>query len=94
MPRSGPRLPAKRRRIADLLINKKPHWPADPGWIHEIEHDGFRILAELDSGRVRLITRKGFDLAQRFPRREGDCLASRSSSRDNTMPALLLTPVV
>lgn len=41
--------------------------PADPGWIHEIKHDGFRILAELDSGRVRLITRKGFDLAPRFP---------------------------
>src|SRR5271167_2760370 len=41
--------------------------PAGPGWIHEIKHDGFRILAELDGGRVRLITRKGYDFAQRFP---------------------------
>ncbi len=41
--------------------------PAGPGWIHEIKHDGFRILAELDAGGVKLITRKGFDLAQRFP---------------------------
>ncbi len=46
-------------------LAKEP--PAGPGWIHEIKHDGFCILAELDAGRVRLITRKGFDLAQRFP---------------------------
>jgi bifunctional non-homologous end joining protein LigD len=41
--------------------------PAGPGWIHEIKHDGFRIIAELDAGGVKLITRKGFDLASRFP---------------------------
>ena len=41
--------------------------PAGPGWIHEIKHDGFRILAELNAGGVKLITRKGFDLAERFP---------------------------
>ncbi len=46
-------------------LAKEP--PAGPGRIHEIKHDGFRILAELDAGRVRLITRKGFDLAHRFP---------------------------
>jgi bifunctional non-homologous end joining protein LigD len=28
---------------------------------------GFRILAELSAGRVKLMTRKGFALAQRFP---------------------------
>src|SRR5271166_6425202 len=41
--------------------------PAGPGWIHEIKHDGFRIMAELNAGGVKLITRKGFDLASRFP---------------------------
>lgn len=35
--------------------------------MHEIKHDGFRIIAELDAGRVRLITRNGFGLAERFP---------------------------
>jgi bifunctional non-homologous end joining protein LigD len=38
-----------------------------PGWIHEIKHDGFRILARRDSAGVRLITRNGNDLATRFP---------------------------
>jgi bifunctional non-homologous end joining protein LigD len=43
---------------------KKP--PAGPGWIHEIKHDGFRIIAVRDGARVRLLTRKGVDLARRF----------------------------
>jgi ATP-dependent DNA ligase len=41
--------------------------PTGPGWIHEIKHDGFRILARKDGARVRLITRNGYDLAHRFP---------------------------
>jgi ATP-dependent DNA ligase len=35
--------------------------PAAPGWIHEIKHDGFRILAGRDRERVRLFTRHGTD---------------------------------
>ena len=42
------------------------HPPAGSGWLHEIKHDGFRIIAHRDAGGVRLITRKGFDLADRF----------------------------
>ena len=41
--------------------------PAGPGWIHEIKHDGFRIIARRDASGVRLITRNGYDLAARFP---------------------------
>ncbi len=38
-----------------------------PGWIHEIKHDGFRILARRDGAGVRLITRAGNDFSSRFP---------------------------
>jgi ATP-dependent DNA ligase len=31
------------------------------GWLHEIKHDGFRILAWRDAKGVRLITRNGRD---------------------------------
>jgi ATP-dependent DNA ligase len=31
--------------------------PSGPGWIHEIKHDGFRILARRGLAGVRLITR-------------------------------------
>ena len=41
--------------------------PAGPGWIDEIKHDGFRILAHRRGRSVRLITRNGHDLADRFP---------------------------
>jgi bifunctional non-homologous end joining protein LigD len=37
------------------------------GWLHEIKHDGFRILARRDSAGVRLITRAGNDFSSRFP---------------------------
>jgi bifunctional non-homologous end joining protein LigD len=41
--------------------------PAGLGWIHEIKHDGFRILAHRQRRAVRLLTRNGHDLADRFP---------------------------
>jgi ATP-dependent DNA ligase len=41
--------------------------PVGPGWIHEIKHDGFRIIARRDATGVRLITRNGYNLAARFP---------------------------
>ena len=41
--------------------------PAGPGWIHEIKHDGYRIIARRDQGGVRLITRKGHNFTARFP---------------------------
>jgi bifunctional non-homologous end joining protein LigD len=37
------------------------------GWLHEIKHDGFRILARRDAEGVRLITRAGNDFSSRFP---------------------------
>jgi bifunctional non-homologous end joining protein LigD len=37
------------------------------GWIHEIKHDGFRILARRDANGVRLFTRNGYNFVDRFP---------------------------
>jgi bifunctional non-homologous end joining protein LigD len=42
--------------------------PAGPGWIHEIKHDGFRIIARRDAKGVRLFTRNGYDFTARFPK--------------------------
>ena len=42
--------------------------PAGPGWIHEIKHDGFRILARRDKGRIRMFTRNGYDFSAPFPK--------------------------
>jgi len=36
-------------------------------WLHEIKHDGFRIMARRDSAGVRLFSRNGNDFTARFP---------------------------
>src|SRR4029077_17174417 len=41
--------------------------PSGPGWLHEIKHDGFRIMARRDGAGIRLITRHGNDFTSRFP---------------------------
>jgi bifunctional non-homologous end joining protein LigD len=41
--------------------------PSGLGWLHEIKHDGFRILARRDPAGVRLFTRHGNDFTARFP---------------------------
>ena len=40
---------------------------AGPEWLHEIKHDGYRMLALHDGERARLISRRGLDWAWRFP---------------------------
>ena len=44
---------------------KRP--PCGAGWIHEIKHDGFRLLARRDGDGARLLSRNGNDLSRRFP---------------------------
>jgi bifunctional non-homologous end joining protein LigD len=41
--------------------------PVGPEWIHEIKHDGFRVLARRQGPRVRLVSRNARDLTYRFP---------------------------
>jgi bifunctional non-homologous end joining protein LigD len=38
-----------------------------PGWLHEIKHDGFRIVAQKEADKIRLITRNGYDFTERYP---------------------------
>jgi bifunctional non-homologous end joining protein LigD len=54
--------------VAPCLPRPTNEPPAGPGWIHEIKHDGFRILARRDKERVRLFTRNGYDFTARFPK--------------------------
>jgi ATP-dependent DNA ligase len=55
------------RTIEPCLPSPVKSPPAGPDWIHEIKHDGFRIMARRDGRKVRLISRNGHDLTYRFP---------------------------
>lgn len=41
--------------------------PAGPDWLHEIKHDGYRLIVVRDHDRVRLFTRNGYDWSNRYP---------------------------
>jgi bifunctional non-homologous end joining protein LigD len=53
--------------IAPCLPTKAPQPPSGDGWLHEIKHDGFRVIARKDGERIRLYSRPGNDLTYRFP---------------------------
>jgi ATP-dependent DNA ligase len=74
-PNDDPARAAARRRdltlpsgfIAPCLPMMAPSPPSGPLWLHEIKHDGLRIVARTDGRRVKLYGRRGNDLTQRFP---------------------------
>jgi bifunctional non-homologous end joining protein LigD len=43
--------------IAPCLPTKALQPPSGADWIHEIKHDGFRVIARKDGPRVRLDSR-------------------------------------
>jgi bifunctional non-homologous end joining protein LigD len=52
--------------IAPCLPTKTSTPPSGALWLHEIKHDGFRIIARKSDGRVRLYSRPGYDMTYRF----------------------------
>jgi bifunctional non-homologous end joining protein LigD len=53
--------------IAPCLLTSASGPPSGDGWLHEIKHDGFRVIARKDGNRVKLYSRPGNDLTKRFP---------------------------
>ena len=53
--------------IAPCLPTKTDKLPSGSQWLHEIKHDGFRVIARKLGNRVRLYSRPGNDLTYRFP---------------------------
>ena len=41
--------------------------PSGSEWIHEIKHDGYRLMICRDTAGMRLLTRRGYDWTARFP---------------------------
>ena len=40
--------------------------PEGDDWLHEIKYDGYRIVASIANGKVKLYTRNGLDWTDRF----------------------------
>jgi len=41
--------------------------PSGPMWVHEIKHDGYRLMVRRTASGVRIRTRRGYDWTDRFP---------------------------
>jgi bifunctional non-homologous end joining protein LigD len=54
-------------KLSDRLVHEPSEYGSFFTWIHEIKHDGFRIIALRDGRGTRLHNRKGYDFARRFP---------------------------
>ena len=54
--------------------------PAGPDWIHEIKHDGYRLIVQRDGARARLFTRNGNDWTSRYPLIVEAALRNRQTS--------------
>ena len=54
--------------------------PDRPEWLHEIKHDGYRLIVQREDKRVRLFTRNGHDWSGRYPLITEAALRNRNSS--------------
>jgi bifunctional non-homologous end joining protein LigD len=53
--------------VPPCLHTKASQPPCGGLWLHEIKHDGFRVIGRKDGAQVRLYSRPGNDLTERFP---------------------------
>ncbi len=63
-----PAMPLRSRALpAGFIGLSAPLPPSGEVWLHEIKHDGFRVIARKDGKRLKLYSRPGNDLTYRFP---------------------------
>ncbi|MCA1403679.1 non-homologous end-joining DNA ligase [Ensifer sp. IC3342] len=57
-------MPARVEPCLAALVDKPPK---GPDWAFEVKWDGYRLAVHIEPGRVRIITRGGYDWTERFP---------------------------
>ncbi len=62
----GARKAAMKARVMPQLATTVAKPPGGEEWLHEIKFDGYRTMAHVDAGTVRLITRAGLDWTKRY----------------------------
>jgi bifunctional non-homologous end joining protein LigD len=65
--------------VPPCIPTRAPKPPSGPDWVHEILHDGYRLLVRRDGDLVRLFTRHGYDWADRYPAIAGTAAMLRLS---------------
>ena len=63
----APRRAVKVRDVELMLAETREKPFSRPGWIYELKHDGYRLLAARERGTALLVTRNGNDYTTVFP---------------------------
>jgi bifunctional non-homologous end joining protein LigD len=53
--------------VDPCIPSRAPKPPSGPDWVHEVKHDGYRLIVRRDGETVRLFTRRGYDWTERYP---------------------------
>jgi ATP-dependent DNA ligase len=53
--------------VEPCLSTRAAKPPAGADGVHEIKHDGYRLIVRRDGNAVRLFTRRGYDWITRYP---------------------------
>jgi bifunctional non-homologous end joining protein LigD len=87
---AGARKRAMPEKLVPQLASPADNAPDGPEWLHEIKYDGYRLLARIARGEVRLITRSGLDWTPKFSAlaRALDALPVESALIDGELVAL------
>jgi hypothetical protein len=75
---------ARRQPVSSVPLSRRrsPGLRQGSDWVHEVKHDGYRLIAGKDAGRVTLWTRHGTDFTDRLP---GIAKAVRSLPVDSAL---------
>src|SRR5271169_195751 len=53
--------------VDPCIPSRAPKPPSGPDWVHEVKHDGYRLIVRRNGVTVRLFTRRGYDWTDRYP---------------------------
>ena len=54
------------RDVRLQIVSTCPEIPAGDGWLHEIKHDGHRLVAIVTPDNLKLLSRNGYDRTALF----------------------------
>src|SRR6202795_430141 len=53
--------------VDPCIPSRAPKPPSGPDWVHEVKHDGYRLIVRRDGPVFGLFTRRGHDWTDRYP---------------------------
>lgn len=62
--------------VEPMLARLVEKAPTGEGWLHEVKFDGYRLLARIEDGSVKLLTRSALDWTSRFGSAVPEALAA------------------